>query len=118
MLVGAAVAMMVFATLAMSVTGTLAVAFLIGVLLQGGYNGVWPLAAGAYPPEIRATGVGWAIGIGRSGAIIGPMMGGMLMDAKVSFPLLFAAYCGPLLVCAACAFLVARLSPRGKMVTA
>ena len=118
MLVGAAVAMMVFATLAMSVTGTLVVAFLIGVLLQGGYNGVWPLAAGAYPPEIRATGVGWAIGIGRSGAIIGPMMGGMLMDAKVSFPLLFAAYCGPLLVCAACAFLVARLSPRGKMVTA
>ena len=118
MLVGAAAAMMVFATVAMSVTGTLAVAFLIGVLLQGGYNGVWPLAAGAYPPEIRATGVGWAIGIGRSGAIIGPMMGGMLMDAKVSFPMLFAAYCGPLLVCAGCAFLVARLSPRGNLATA
>lgn len=110
MLITAAAAMMVFATVTMSVAGTLAVAFLIGVFLQGGYNGVWPLAAGAYPPEIRATGVGWAIGIGRSGAIIGPMMGGVLMDAKVSFPMLFAAYCGPLLVCAGCAFLVARFT--------
>ena len=36
-----------------------------GVLLQGGYNGVWPLAAGAYPQRFRATGIGWAIGIGH-----------------------------------------------------
>ena len=85
-------------------------AFAIGVLLQGGYNGVWPLAAAAYPSEIRATGVGWAIGIGRSGAIIGPMLGGVLMDAKVAFPVLFAAYCLPLLLCAVGAFSVAKLS--------
>jgi MFS transporter, AAHS family, 4-hydroxybenzoate transporter len=108
MLIAAAVAMMVFGSVEMSVPATLAVAFLIGVTLQGGYNGVWPLAAGAYPPECRATGVGWAIGIGRSGAILGPMIGGYLMEAEVSLALLFGAYCVPLVLCALCASLVER----------
>lgn len=110
MLTGAAVAMLVFGSVAMPVGATLAVAFLIGVLLQGGYNGVWPLAASVYPAAFRATGIGWAIGIGRSGAIIGPLLGGYLMAAKVSLPLLFASYCVPLLLCAACVVAVRRLS--------
>ena len=106
MLVSAAAAMLVFGTLHMPVALTLFVAFLIGMLLQGGYNGVWPLAASAYPAQFRATGIGWAIGIGRSGAIIGPMLGGYLMAAQVSLPLLFLAYCIPLLACAACVLFV------------
>lgn len=114
MLIGAAAAMMAFASLHLTLALALALAFAIGVLLQGGYNGVWPLAAGAYPAGIRATGVGWAIGFGRSGAIIGPMLGGYLIDAKVSLPALFGAYCVPLLACAACALLVARWSRSGR----
>lgn len=110
MLCGAGVAMLWFGSVPMSVAATMVVAFLIGVLLQGGYNGVWPLAAGSYPPSVRATGVGWAIGIGRSGAIVGPWLGGQLMAAKVSLPVLFGAYCVPLLACAFCAFMVQRVS--------
>jgi len=110
MLCGAAVVMMWFGSVQMGVAATMATAFLIGVLLQGGYNGVWPLAAAAYPPHVRATGIGWAIGIGRSGAIFGPWFGGQLMAAEVSMPILFAAYCVPLLACAGCAILVQRLS--------
>lgn len=109
MLLSAIAVMMIFATMAMPVAATLLVAFLIGVTLQGGYNGVWPIAAGAYPPEYRATGVGWAIGIGRSGAIIGPLLGGYLIAARASLPLLFGAYCIPLVLCAGCAALVDRL---------
>jgi len=112
MLMAAAVAMLWFSSVPMSVGATMANAFAIGVLLQGGYNGVWPLAAGTYPARVRATGVGWAIGIGRSGAIVGPWAGGQLMAAKVSLPVLFASYCVPLLACAACAFTVHRLSNR------
>ena len=110
MLVAAALAMLAFGTFRFSVGLTLGLAFAIGSLLQGGYNGVWPLAASAYPAPIRATGVGWAIGLGRSGAIIGPMLGGALMSARLSLPLLFAAFCLPLIACAASAFLVARWS--------
>ncbi|MBO9581690.1 MAG: MFS transporter [Sphingobium sp.] len=110
MLGSATIAMLIFGTMSMTVELTLLVAFLIGVLLQGGYNGVWPIAASAYPPEFRATGIGWAIGIGRSGAIIGPMLGGYLMAAKVSLGMLFLSYCAPLLVCGFCAWRVWRSS--------
>lgn len=110
MLAAAALAMLAFGTFRFSVGLTLGLAFAIGALLQGGYNGVWPLAASAYPAPIRATGVGWAIGLGRSGAIIGPMLGGALMSARLSLPLLFAAFCVPLLACAASAVLVVRWS--------
>lgn len=108
MLTGAGVAMVVFGSVAMPVWLTLFVAFLIGVTLQGGYNGVWPIAAGAYPGEVRATGVGWAIGVGRGGAVIGPMLGGYLMAANAPLPALFGAYCVPLLICAGAAFMVER----------
>lgn len=114
MLVLAGAAMVVFGSVTMPVWATLAVAFAIGVLLQGGYNGVWPIAAGAYPERLRATGIGWAIGIGRGGAVIGPLLGGYLMAAKAPLPFLFAAYCVPLIVCAFAAVLVERL----KSVTA
>lgn len=116
MLLGAAVAMLIFGSVAMSVGMTLLVAFLIGMLLQGGYNGVWPLAASAYPPEVRATGIGWAIGIGRSGAVIGPLLGGYLMAAKVPLSVLFLAYCLPLLLCALCALLVHHSVSRAKII--
>lgn len=112
MLVCAAGAMLWFGSVPMSIGATMATAFAIGVLLQGGYNGVWPLAAESYPSHVRATGIGWAIGIGRSGAIVGPFVGGQLMAAKVSLPILFATYCVPLLACAACAYAVQRQTRR------
>lgn len=111
-LVTAAVAMLVFGSVAMSVPLTLLVAFLIGITLQGGYNGMWPLAASIYPAESRATGIGWAMAIGRGGAVIGPLMGGYLMAAKTPLPMLFAAYCIPLLLCATAATLAARQTSR------
>jgi MFS transporter, AAHS family, 4-hydroxybenzoate transporter len=109
LLVLAGVAMLVFGSVRMSVPMTLTVAFLIGVTLQGGYNGIWPLAASVYPAERRATGIGWAIGIGRSGAVIGPLIGGYLMAANTPLPVLFAVYCLPLAICALAALMVSRI---------
>ncbi len=108
MLVLAGVAMVVFGSITMPVWLTLFVAFAIGLLLQGGYNGVWPIAAGAYPAHLRATGIGWAIGVGRGGAVIGPMLGGYLMAAQAPLSFLFLAYCVPLAICAVSVFLVER----------
>ncbi|MGF6878670.1 MFS transporter [Paraburkholderia sp. MM5477-R1] len=36
-----------------------------------------------YPPHSRATGIGWALGIGRFGAIAGPLIGGVLAQWDV-----------------------------------
>jgi MFS transporter, AAHS family, 4-hydroxybenzoate transporter len=107
----AGLAMTIFANVAFPVGITLSLAFLIGVSLQGGYNGVWPLAASVYPVECRATGVGWAIGIGRGGAVIGPLMGGYLLAASAPLWLLFAVYCVPLAICAASVWLQASAKP-------
>lgn len=102
----AAVAMLIFGNVAMSVNGALAMAFIIGLTLQGGYNGMWPIAAAAYPEATRGTGIGWAMGVGRGGAVVGPIVAGYLMAAKVSLAGILAIYCVPLLLCALSAFLV------------
>ncbi len=111
LLVTAAVTMMLFATIPLTLPLALVLAFAIGVTLQGGYNGVWPLAASVYPSRCRATGIGIAMGIGRSGAVVGPWMGGLLMAAKAPLWTLFAAYCVPLLICALAAFMIGRFQP-------
>ncbi|WP_026684254.1 MFS transporter [Heyndrickxia coagulans] len=49
-----------------------------------------------YPSGIRSTGVGWALGIGRVGGIIGPTLGGLLMNSGLSVQtnfLVFAVLC-------------------------
>lgn len=38
-----------------------------------------------YPVEMRSSGLGWALGVGRLGAIAGPMIGGLLMTMSLPF---------------------------------
>jgi MFS transporter, AAHS family, 4-hydroxybenzoate transporter len=72
--------------------------FLIGVFVQGGFNGTYPTISRVYPSEIRTTGAGFAVGIGRFGAILGPTLFGVLSDAGVSINALFSLFSIPLLV--------------------
>jgi MFS transporter, AAHS family, 4-hydroxybenzoate transporter len=72
--------------------------FLIGIFMQGGFNGLWPTLSRIYPSDIRTTGVGYAFGIGRLGAIIGPALFGFLSDNGCSTALLFSLFSFPLLV--------------------
>jgi AAHS family 4-hydroxybenzoate transporter-like MFS transporter len=50
-----------------------------GVGIIGGQNASHALSSEFYPTRIRSTGVGWALGIGRIGSIVGPMVGGLLL---------------------------------------
>ena len=54
--------------------------FLAGFGVVGAQIGMNALAAGLYPTSIRSTGVGWALGVGRIGSIIGPVAGGILLS--------------------------------------
>jgi MFS transporter, AAHS family, 4-hydroxybenzoate transporter len=54
--------------------------FLAGFGVVGAQIGMNALAAGLYPTAIRSTGVGWALGVGRIGSIIGPLAGGILLS--------------------------------------
>jgi AAHS family 4-hydroxybenzoate transporter-like MFS transporter len=55
--------------------------FFGGFCVSGGQKSAIALAAVFYPNEIRSTGLGWALGIGRLGGIAGPAVAGMLFSA-------------------------------------
>jgi AAHS family 4-hydroxybenzoate transporter-like MFS transporter len=58
-----------------------------------------------YPSSIRATGLGWAIGIGRLGSIAGPILGGILLTLNLGSEALFSVFAIPAMlavICAAC----------------
>ncbi len=59
-----------------------------------------------YPLSMRSTGIGWALGIGRSGAIIGPTFGGMLLALNASLQMNFLAFAIPALIAAVAIALV------------
>ncbi|MGO2451930.1 MFS transporter [Pseudomonas taetrolens] len=48
-----------------------------------------------YGLSIRSTGLGWASGIGRNGAILGPLLGGALMGMNLPLQLNFIAFAVP-----------------------
>ena len=60
----------------------------LGGSSQGGINALSGLI---YPPPVRATGAGWAIGLGRVGAIGGPLVGGLVLARGFGGPQIFTA---------------------------
>jgi len=54
-------------------------AFASGFVVIGAQAGLNALAARFYPTSVRSTGVGWALGVGRLGSFVGPLVGGMLL---------------------------------------
>jgi AAHS family 4-hydroxybenzoate transporter-like MFS transporter len=56
-----------------------AVVLLAGASIVGGQPGINALATSVYPTQLRATGVGWCLGIGRAGSIAGPVVAAQLI---------------------------------------
>jgi AAHS family benzoate transporter-like MFS transporter len=61
-----------------------------------------------YPLAIRSTGIGWASGVGRSGAIAGPILGGVLQAINLPLTSNFLAFAIPGVIAALAMVLVAR----------
>jgi AAHS family 4-hydroxybenzoate transporter-like MFS transporter len=72
--------------------------FIAGWCVVGGQPGINALAGTFYPTSLRSTGVGWGLGIGRAGAIVGPVVGGELMRRHWPTRDLFLAAAVPALV--------------------
>ena len=76
-----------------SVGGSLLVSFIlvfcVGLLLIGGQQNFPALCVHFFPPAIRATGVGTAMACGRVGSIVGPIIGGLLVGARLPWTELF-----------------------------
>ncbi|GGU46666.1 MFS transporter [Nocardioides albus] len=77
-----ALAMVVFITSTALLTVALVIGVLVGALINGCIAGLYTITPAVYGTEIRSTGMGWAIGIGRIGAILSPMLAGRLLDSS------------------------------------
>jgi hypothetical protein len=54
---------------------------LLGAMLFASACGCWLSIAYAFPPQLRATGLGIATTVGRIGSIFGPLTAGYLLVA-------------------------------------
>jgi AAHS family 4-hydroxybenzoate transporter-like MFS transporter len=81
------------------------IVFVTGWCIIGGQPGMNAFAATYYPTYLRSTGVGWALGIGRVGAIVGPYIGGRMIGAHWTSQQLFWAAAVPAVI-SACTLLV------------
>lgn len=72
--------------------------FTAGWCVVGGQPGINALAGTYYPTYLRSTGVGWGLGIGRAGAIVGPVLGGQFMALKWTTRDIFLAAAVPALI--------------------
>lgn len=107
MYVGIAAALLALA----GATGSVSMAcggLLAGLFLVGGQSVLYALAGAAYPTQVRGTGVGAAVAVGRIGSMVGPLIAGQLlalgqsasMLVLSSIPLIVIAAIGALTVAA------------------
>jgi MFS transporter, AAHS family, 4-hydroxybenzoate transporter len=92
-----------------------AIVFIAGWCIVGGQPGLNALASSYYPTYLRSTGVGAGLGVGRLGALVGPLIGGALVTAQWSpQQLLWAAAIAPAISTAVIVTLWLVLGPSPK----
>lgn len=67
---------------------------------------LYTFVAQYYPTTVRSTGMGWASGIGRIGAIVGPVLTGALLNLELPHQMNFLAIAIPGVIAALAVFLV------------
>jgi len=83
-----------------------------GVAILGGQPGINALATSVYPTQLRATGVGWCLGIGRAGSIVGPMAAAQLIAHNYTNDILFMFAAIPAAISSLLIAVMAKTQPR------
>ncbi len=76
--------------------------------------GLYALSPVVYDASVRATGVGWGIGIGRIGAIVSPTVAGVLLDAGWQPLHLYAVFAVVFVLAAGCLLLLRPAPPQAQ----
>lgn len=86
------------------------IVFMAGFWSVGAHLGLSALAGELYPTFMRATGVGWALGVGRAGSLLSPVLGGMLLSWQWQVSSIFLAVAVPAFFASVCVLLLGWLS--------
>lgn len=81
-----------------------------GFFINAAINGMYAIFAHAYPTQVRAAGTGFAIGLGRGGSILAPIVAGFMFEGGAGVPIVAFVMGGGSLL-AAVALLFLRLDP-------
>ena len=107
---GAAACLAVIGRPELPLGALVAVAFLTGWGVFGGQPGLNALAATYYPVHLRSTGIGAALGVGRLGAVLGPLLAAELLRRQWSSEALFQAAAVPAIVSAVAVLALRRVA--------
>lgn len=83
---------------------TMTITLILGFTVQAAQAGLNVIGATIYPTSMRSTGIGWALGVGRVGSIVGPLLVGIMLKLGWGPRSIFLAGAIPAL-CAAAATL-------------
>jgi AAHS family 4-hydroxybenzoate transporter-like MFS transporter len=87
-------------TVAAMLPTLIATVVIAGFCIVGGQPALNALAGTYYPTALRSTGIGWSLGIGRVGSVIGPVIGGQLIALQWTNSALFVAASVPVIISA------------------
>ena len=88
----------------------MATTFFAGFFTFGAQNTANAIAATRYPTAMRSSGIGWALGIGRIGQIVGPLIGGFLLSLQWGTTQILYVIAVPSVVAATAAFFLSAAS--------
>ena len=106
--------LVLFVGSASSIAAALGLGLLIGLFANGCVAGLYALSPVVYDASVRATGVGWGIGIGRIGAIVSPTVAGVLLDAGWQPLHLYGVFAVVFVLAAACLLLLRPAPPQAQ----
>jgi len=102
-----AVFIAMIALLALPYLALCIVSMLAGMTIIGSQTGLNGACGKLYPARMRTSGLGWALGIGRLGAIVAPVLGGYLLALGLPPTQIFLSACGFALIAALATALLA-----------
>ena len=83
-LIGSIVMINVFGMGQVNLTSLAIVAGITGFFTNSAVVGLYAMLAQSYPTHLRAGGTGFVIGMGRAGAVLGPIIAGFLFEEEFS----------------------------------
>jgi benzoate transport len=92
---GAAIAVNVFGQGSTDIMGLALVGAMAGMFTNSAIVAMYAMFAQSFPTELRATGTGFIIGLGRGGAALGPIIAGLMFQADMGLDAVaFVMACG------------------------
>jgi MFS family permease len=80
------VAIIVFGNSPVDLTRLTMICVFVGFCTNGAINALYAIFAHVFPTHVRAFGTGFAVGVGRGGAVLAPIIAGFLFDGGLTLP--------------------------------